>query len=221
MAKIEGEIKDLTSFSKALGGMKIITIIVVSTSLIGWVVIFTVYSTKMEVMSNMVAEARREGFAFDPTSGHILRGSFRALTLNDRKKMHQALVQRFVDCWYDFDGETFKENLKMGVDYSSQEVSNMFLAEYLQGEFDLGYKLRDEKMNWYAYPDSVKMDMENMTGVFYGKQKIVKPYGHKWLSLVAHFKIRELDKVTEKNEYAAVVEKWKVVEQKALEEEIY
>lgn len=218
MAKIEGEIKDLTSFSKALSGMKLITISVAGASVLGMVIVFVMYVSQLGEMNHQVIEARSQHFVIEPTSGHILKGSFRALNVGDREKMLKALVGRFVDCWYDFDGETFKENLKTGLNYSSQEVSNVFLAEYLKSDFDLGHKLKDEKMNWYCYVDSVALNMESMIGTFHGKQKIVKPYGQKWIKLVARFQIRELDQVTDKNEYAAVIDKWKIVEQVELGE---
>lgn len=213
MPRIEGEIKDLTSFSRALNGMKMITIAVASTAILGMVIVFAVYISQLSDMNTQVIQARSEHFVIEPTSGHILKGSFRALNQGDRENMLKALVGRFVDCWYDFDGETFKENLKTGLNYSSQEVANMFLAEYLKSDFDLGHKLKDEKMNWYCYVDSITINMDNKIGTFYGKQKIVKPYGHKWIKLTARFQLRDLDKITEKNEYAAVVENWKIVEQ--------
>jgi hypothetical protein len=217
---IEGKLKDLSSFSNALKNLKIIAIVAIVASLFSCLSMFLIFIIKVDDFGNKIQQASRESFVIEPTSGHILRGSFKALNYEDRKKINTALVSRFVSYFYQFDGETFRDNLKTGLNYSSQEVANVFLSEYLQGEFNLGVRLKDEKMQWYVTADSIKIDMNTMEGVYYGKQKRQKPFGYQVFSMTGYFQIRELTNVSEKNEYAAVVEKWKVTKFDKIEEEV-
>lgn len=221
MTKIHGNIKDLTSFSSALSGMKVLAITVTCVSVVSVVIIWLIYLSKIERVNQQLDEARTQKFVMDPLSGFMLRGSFKSLERKDREYIYNAVARRFVDYWYDFDGETFKNNLEQGMNYCSQEVANMKLSDYLNKDFNLGQQLRDEKTRWYTYVDSVDLNMENKIGMIWAKRKIQKPYEHKWYNLVAKFKVRDLDKITPDNEYAALIEKWVVLNDDELEDYKY
>lgn len=213
--------KELTSFSNALSGMKIVSIVVSVVSILACVFLFVYYTNQVSELNKKLDVARNERFIFDPTSGFMLRGSFRMLQEEDRKNLYKSLVKRFIDCFYDFDGETFKDNLRIGTAYSSEEVSNIKLSDYLEGSFNLGQKLLDEKTIWYAKVDSmeIRTDLVPIQGIVYARKKIVKPYGTENFNLVAKFTIRDLDKITEKNEYAAIIDQWKIVDESIIIEE--
>ncbi len=212
--------KELTSFSNALSGMKIVAIVVSITAILSSVFLFVYYTNQISELNKQLDVARNQRFVFDPTSGFMLRGSFRMLEEEDRKNLYKSLVNRFIDCFYDFDGETFKDNLKIGTAYVSEDVANIKLSDYLEGKYNLGQKLLDEKTVWYAKVDSmtIRTDLKPIQGIVYARKKIVKPYGNEMYHLIGKFTIRDLDKITEKNEYAAIIDQWKIVDESIIEE---
>jgi hypothetical protein len=212
----EVSIKDFGGFSSAINGLKILAILTVVLSILSVIGMFFLYTSKLDAMNAELSESKKHMFVLEPESSMMMKGTFKMMQGRDREIIYRALVNRFVDCFYDFDAETFKSNIETGINYTSNEVAKTKLADYLEGSFNLANKLRDEKMIWYAKIDSIKINMDTKEGIIWGKRKTVKPLESTMNNLIARFSIRDLDKITEKNEFGCVIDKFSIVDESVI-----
>ncbi len=209
--------KNLSGWSKANNGLKQVAIITIGLSLATVVGMFFYFTVEVNNLNEKLDKARTEKFILDPSSGLMLRGSFRDYNRRDRENIYKALSRRFVDSWFGFDAETYQENWRMGSHYSSIEIRNRFISNYGKNGKNIPYEMKYNNMQWYSYVDSVKIDMESkpVYGQIYFKRKVKKPAGQKWDLMVGEFEIRDLDRATEENEYAAIIERWRIKSRKS------
>lgn len=211
------DIKEISSFKASTNALKMVSIIIVALSFI--MVGFLAYQNSLDRMeyNKSLEEFRSKAFVLNTATGRLLTGEYRRQTPDDRRQIYRGLVREFFECFYQFDGYSLEDNLERGIEHSSFDVSEVIYKTYFSKGKDLTSEMKQEKMSWYIKVDSVIQDVDDpLHGIAYAKHKIVKPYATSLYQLVAEFTLKEIDEVTDKNLYGAIVDKWIILDQQKI-----
>ena len=211
------EFKEITNFKKSTNSLKIITLssIIALFTMTG--VMYWMNYENSKRFEEKLALHQNTKFVLNPTSGRILTGEFRIHTPDDRRQMYRGLVSEFYECFYDFDGHSIWDNIDAGVNLCNGKVGEVIVSTYFNSQKDLEKEMLQEDTRWYIDVDSVKLDIDNpLHGFAYAKRAIKKPHGFLEHTIDVEFFLEDIDEITDRNPYAAIVTKWTVISQKKL-----
>lgn len=216
----EENLRTITNFSGALNSLKVVALaaVVAGVGLAGFFGYMYLEATKEYNRSS--DELRQSMAVLDPVSGMRLRAEVKLISDEQRSFYKKALVTRYIDCAYDFDGNTFKENITQMGYLCSEDVYESKLAKYLNGNFNLGTKLRDKEMTWYASVSQEKIVLSTrdngMSGVVTFVKTTKSPVNVGREEFEIAFKLKELDTPTKNNVYGYIIEEWSLIKQTRL-----
>ncbi len=206
------EIKSINNFSTAFSIVTKIAVGVCIASLLFAGFVFHQCTVEISKLNKELNDTRKSIVVLDPKSGIIQKGNFFIENRETREREYKHVVEVFLKNMYQFDQNTYEENINTGLNYSG-EVGQSIAQDYENNQ--LYNKLVNENMEWYVTCpfDQIKIEERGegyVKGVVYAAQTIVKPMGGGKRNLHATFIVRDSEGRSDKNLHGAIVDSWRI-----------
>jgi len=204
------EISELVSYKKSHSSLRVLALTSIVSSALIVLLVFLQYTSALATEQRVYANSLSANqWVLDPNTGAVYNMSQSAITEESKIVEYEHHVTMVYKSFYEFDPfENFQEKLGKGLELVDQKIGVKIISAH--DKVDLENRIKSEGMHIYADIDSILLDINptKISGIAFGKQKIIKGKGKGLRHLDYEFEMIPLEGRTANNPHGVVITKW-------------